>query len=84
MSGGGKYDLVFVDPPYADSEDVGIDSLLGNLLDILAGQIVPDGFVVVRTRRTIELSDQYGPLKVIERREWGTMAIAILQLESNG
>ena len=84
MSGGGKYDLVFVDPPYADSEDVGIDSRLGNLLDILAGQIVPDGFVVVRTRRTIELSDQYGPLNVIERREWGTMAIAILQLESNG
>jgi len=81
--GGDKYDLIFVDPPYADSEDVGIDSRVGNLLDILAGQIVSDGFVVVRTRRTVELSDQYGRLKVIERREWGTMAIAILQLESD-
>ena len=84
VSSGEKYDLVFVDPPYADSEDVSIDSRLGNLLDILSQQIVPDGFVVVRTRRTIELPGQYGPLKVIERREWGTMAISILQLESNG
>lgn len=82
--GGRKYDLIFIDPPYADTENVGTDSHLGNLLDILAGQIEPSGFVVVRTRRTIELSDQYGPLKVIERREWGTMAISILQLESNG
>jgi 16S rRNA G966 N2-methylase RsmD len=82
--GGRKYDLIFVDPPYADTENVGIDSRLGNLLDILAGQIDAGGFVVVRTRRTIELPDQYGPLKVIERREWGTMAITILQLESNG
>ena len=40
VSSGEKYDLVFVDPPYADSEDVGIDSRLGNLLDILTEQIV--------------------------------------------
>lgn len=82
--GGRIYDLIFVDPPYADTENVGIDSRLGNLLDILAGQIEPGGFVVVRTRRTIELPDQYGSLKVIERRGWGTMAITILQQESNG
>ena len=84
VAGGSKYDLVFVDPPYVDTEKVGIDSQLGNLLDILTGQIVSDGFVVVRTRKTIGLQDRYGLLKVLERREWGTMAITILQLESNG
>ncbi len=43
------YDLVFVDPPYAFTEDVGVGSPLSGLLDLLQEQIAHDGLVVVRT-----------------------------------
>jgi 16S rRNA G966 N2-methylase RsmD len=73
------YDLIFVDPPYACTEDVRVDSPLGRLLTSVSEQVVPEGFVVVRTRKRTELLEQYGRLDVIERRQWGTMAVAILQ-----
>jgi 16S rRNA (guanine966-N2)-methyltransferase len=74
-----KCSLVFVDPPYAHTEDVGTDSPLSELLDLVCEQVAPDGFVVVRTRKRTELLEQYGRLRVIERRGWGTMAVTILQ-----
>ena len=74
-----KYDLVFVDPPYAASEDTKEDSSLGKLLVLLTEQLSPDGIVVVRTEKRIELLKRYGQLKVTERRQWGTMAVTILQ-----
>jgi len=74
-----KYDLVFVDPPYASTKDVQVDSPLGELLDLLGGQVAPDGVIVVRTNRRSFLQQQYGRLQVVERRQWGTMAITILQ-----
>jgi len=74
-----KYDLVFVDPPYLATEDVGRSSRLSGLLDLLGDQSADNGFVVVRTHRRTELLQQYGRFKVIERRPWGTMAVTILQ-----
>lgn len=74
-----RYDLVFVDPPYLATEDVGESSRLVGLLNLLAEQSADDGFVVVRTHRRTELLEQYGRFKVIERRQWGTMAVTILQ-----
>jgi 16S rRNA (guanine966-N2)-methyltransferase len=73
------YDLVFVDPPYADTEQVDNDSPLSELLATLINQLAPDGTVVVRTRKNIQLLEQYNQLHVIERRQWGTMAVTILQ-----
>jgi hypothetical protein len=55
-------------------------SPLSGLLDLLQEQIAHDGFVVVRTARRATLLDRYGRFEVIERRQWGTMAIAILKL----
>jgi 16S rRNA (guanine966-N2)-methyltransferase len=78
-SRGQRYDLVFVDPPYADTADVGLGSALSVLLDLVCGQVIPEGFVVVRTRRGVELLERYAGLKVTERRQWGTMAVTILQ-----
>jgi len=75
-----KYDLVFVDPPYARSRDASARSGLGGLLALLCEQVKENGVVVVRTERYVELLDAYERLKVIERREWGTMAVTILQL----
>ena len=73
------YDLIFVDPPYACTEDVQSGSALGRLLSSVSEQVVPEGFVVVRTRKRTELLEQYGCLRAVERRVWGTMAVTILQ-----
>jgi 16S rRNA (guanine(966)-N(2))-methyltransferase RsmD len=74
-----KYDLIFVDPPYLATRDLGKNSLLSCLLNLLGEQSAADGIVVVRTNRRTELLQRYGRLKVIERRQWGTMAVTILQ-----
>ncbi|MHC4155380.1 MAG: 16S rRNA (guanine(966)-N(2))-methyltransferase RsmD [Planctomycetota bacterium] len=80
---GQEYDLVFIDPPYADTADVSSGSALAGVLGLVCEQVTPKGFVVVRTRRSTELPDKYGGLRVVERREWGTMAVTILQREEN-
>ena len=77
------YDLVFVDPPYARTSDVGRDSPLSRLLDVLQQQVSPDGIVAVRTNERTELLDRYNEFQVIDRRKWGTMAVTILQREAN-
>jgi 16S rRNA (guanine966-N2)-methyltransferase len=74
-----KYDLVFVDPPYSTTRETKVGSPLSKLLVLLTEQLLPDGIVVVRTEKRTELLEQYGRLKVIERRQWGTMAITILR-----
>ena len=74
-----KYDLVFVDPPYADTSDVVVGSPLGRLLGLLQEQVTDDGLVVVRTGHRTTLADRYGRFEVIERRRWGTMMVSILR-----
>ena len=73
-----KYDLVFVDPPYARTKQTGEGSLLAGLLSLLPQQLASDGIVVVRTEKHVELLPQYSRLEVIERRNWGSMAVTIL------
>ncbi len=73
-----KYDLVFVDPPYKDTRNVGEDSPLAQLLNLVGGQVGAEGIVVIRTHRDTRLLERYGLFDVIERRSWGTMAVTIL------
>jgi len=75
----GRCSLVFVDPPYATTSDVGEGSPLGRLMDILGGQVAADSIVVVRTHKNTTLLDEYGRFGVIDRRRWGTMAVTILR-----
>lgn len=75
-----KHDLVFVDPPYPFTQDVGNRSRLSIMLDLVSDQVAEDGIVVVRTHKAVELLEQYGQLEIVERRKWGNMAIAILAL----
>ncbi len=77
-----KYGLVFVDPPYAHTRDVGAGSPLSGLLTLLGEQVATDGIVAVRTYKHTELLEQYGRLEIIDRRQWGTMAVTILQQAS--
>ena len=74
-----RYALIFVDPPYADTADVGENSSLAQILYLLQNQMAEQGLVAVRTRRNTALLDQYGQFNVIDRRRWGTMAIVILR-----
>jgi len=74
-----KYELIFIDPPYADTRDVQCDSCLSKLLSLLGQQVAENGMVVVRTHQRTSLLAQYGQFQAIERRRWGTMAVTILQ-----
>ena len=74
-----KYDLVFVDPPYSTTVKARAGSPLSRLLDLLNGQLVAGGIVVVRTHKRTELLQQYGRLAIMEQRRWGTMAVTILR-----
>ena len=74
-----QYDLAFVDPPYVDSANTQTASPLTALLNRLSERVSDGGFVIVRTHCDTVLSQSYGPLKIIERRQWGNMAITILQ-----
>ncbi|MBN2182142.1 MAG: 16S rRNA (guanine(966)-N(2))-methyltransferase RsmD [Sedimentisphaerales bacterium] len=74
-----KYDLVFVDPPYKDSNCAGPDSDLACLLDDIGDYVTDSGIVVVRTSMKASLSEKYGRLQAIEKRQWGTMAVTIFR-----
>jgi 16S rRNA (guanine(966)-N(2))-methyltransferase RsmD len=74
-----KYGLVFVDPPYAAARNIQADSPLGCLLGMLDGQVTGNGIVVVRTSEDVSLLEKYGCFQIAERRQWGTMAITILE-----
>jgi 16S rRNA (guanine966-N2)-methyltransferase len=74
-----RHDLIFVDPPYASTREVGGHSALADLLRTLESQVAPRGVLVVRTHRKVELLDAYGPFHAVDRRRWGTMSIVLLQ-----
>jgi len=78
-----KYDLVFVDPPYVNSRETGLDSLVGQLLILLQQQISEEGIIAVRTERKNHLLDNYGKLEIIDRRQWGTMAVTLLRMSKD-
>ncbi len=79
-SGGEKCELVFVDPPYKMTEDMGTDSPVAGLFELVCEQAADEAIIVARTHRRTSLPDAYSRLRVIDRREWGTMAITLLQL----
>jgi 16S rRNA (guanine966-N2)-methyltransferase len=78
-----KYDLVFVDPPYARTREVGEGSLLAQLFDVLASQVVEKGVAVVRTEKGVSLPEAYGPFSAIDTRHWGSMSIAFYQVRGH-
>jgi 16S rRNA (guanine966-N2)-methyltransferase len=80
-----KYNLVFVDPPYIRTSDVSADSDLASLMKILVDQTANNALVIVRTHKDIELPDIYGDLKIVDRRQWGSMAVTFLmRLKNDG
>jgi 16S rRNA (guanine966-N2)-methyltransferase len=76
------YDLIFVDPPYLKTRKTGKDSELGRLLDSLSVCLTKQGIVVVRTEKKVKLLEQYKKLSLLELRQWGSMAVTILEKEN--
>ncbi|MHC4265980.1 MAG: 16S rRNA (guanine(966)-N(2))-methyltransferase RsmD [Planctomycetota bacterium] len=76
-----NYSLVFIDPPYSESRDASTDSKLGKLLGSLGNSLTNKGIIVIRTEKKVHLLDKYEDLSIIERREWGGMAVTMLQKE---
>jgi len=74
---GRRCDLIFVDPPYRFSAEAGENSLLSGLMVLLSEQLTPDGIVVVRVEGHIESQEEYGRLRTIDKRHWGSMTITI-------
>lgn len=70
------YSLIFVDPPYAQSRDLDETSLSGKLLTILPKQLADNGIVVFRTESHCVPLEEYGSLKLIDRRKWGSMLVS--------
>ena len=50
----------------------------------LSEQIKDDAIVVVRTSKRAVLLSEYGQLEVIDRRQWGTQAVALLRRRGTG
>jgi 16S rRNA (guanine966-N2)-methyltransferase len=73
------YDLVFVDPPFPMTYDTAENSKLAKLFNVLAGQVKDDAIVTVRTNKRAVLARQYSRFEIIDRRDWGKMAVTFLQ-----
>lgn len=74
-----KYNLVFVDPPYPTTQEVGAKSQLAGLMGVLKNQVTEDAIVCVRTDRKVHLLQQYGPFEILERREWSSMQVSLFR-----
>ena len=74
-----RANIVFVDPPYIFSKDTSAQSNLALLLGKIAGQIVDRAIVVVRHSRRTELLRQYGQLYMYDLRQYGSMAVTLLE-----
>ncbi|MBN2455405.1 MAG: 23S rRNA (adenine(2030)-N(6))-methyltransferase RlmJ [Sedimentisphaerales bacterium] len=79
----GRYDLIFIDPPYAETDKGQRESAIGNLMDILLQQTSPESIVVIRTRGSRNLLPRYGEFEEFQRRQWGTMAVTFYRKISN-
>ncbi|MDO5699914.1 MAG: 16S rRNA (guanine(966)-N(2))-methyltransferase RsmD [Bowdeniella nasicola] len=72
----GSYDIIFLDPPYAQTERI----VVGALEQIAAGEIVePDGLVVIEHACGIELSLP-APFTAWRTRRYGDSAIIYAEL----
>ncbi len=75
------FDLIFVDPPYADSRDSSPASALGKLLSGLSEpQIIsPEGTVVLRHEAAYPPATNYDRLQLSQSRRYGSMALSFLE-----
>ena len=74
-----KYDLVFVDPPFKSAMDTGPGSQLDGLLNLLPQQTASGAIIVVRTHKSVQITEVCESLEIIDRRQWGVNAVTLLR-----
>jgi len=70
-------DVIFVDPPYADSRRWQWDVMARKLFAPLAETLSPGGVVIVRTPHRAAVPDTLAELTVQRRRNYGEMAVTV-------
>ena len=73
------YDLVFVDPPYAMSQNSDIGSRVYALMKLIDLQVKEDAIVILRTDEHALVLELYGLLEQIDLRQWGSMKVMFYQ-----
>jgi 16S rRNA (guanine(966)-N(2))-methyltransferase RsmD len=71
----GLYDLVFVDPPYAMSEECELSTPIGKLMCLICQQVKDNGLVILRTHEDARVREDYDQLTQIDSRTWGSMTV---------
>jgi 16S rRNA (guanine966-N2)-methyltransferase len=74
--------LVFVDPPYRDSQDASAGSLLDGLLVRISRQTAAQALVIIRHEKHTNLIEQYDLLKIHDIRRYGSMTLTFLKKDS--
>jgi len=79
LAASGPFDLIFIDPPYADPE---IAALLQDVYRF--GLLQSDGIMCVETSEKVELPAEIGDLARFERRRYGATAISYFRIQGSG
>ena len=76
----GRYDLIFVDPPYRFWDDTEAGPALRRLLDFLpaAPALSPGGLVICEHPARLEITTELGRLRRADRREYGQTAVTLM------
>jgi 16S rRNA (guanine(966)-N(2))-methyltransferase RsmD len=77
----GLYDLVFVDPPYAMSENSEQNSRVAKLMCLIGQQVKESALVILRTHEHAHVMETYDVLKQIDIRTWGSMTVRFYRKE---
>ncbi len=70
-------DLVFVDPPYADSRQWNWRQIASRLFEPFCERLDEDGVVVLRTSTATDPPETLGPLQTFRTKRYGDMRIVL-------
>ncbi len=79
---GAQVDIAFVDPPYVHSRSWSWQRVQRQIFKPLAENLAPDGLVVVRLEKNVELPQGLAELELKDTRTYGNMAIVFLEVAS--
>ncbi len=78
---GKLYDCIFVDPPFPVIKGTGPKSRLAKLMSVLAEQVKPQGLVIIRTHKEIDMPENFNDFIKLDSRNWGINSVNIFRLE---
>ncbi len=73
-----KFDIAFVDPPYADARRWDWAKAEANIFAPLADKLADDGLVVLRTPKGLEVPATVAGLTEMRTKKYGSMIITLL------